>query len=105
MGKKYPKTIEEAFSIIDSMLTDEEKKIAVKQKASDFSCEQHFGLGLWVRNNWIYKGDVPTYILTGEKPVEINKGEPIPLMMAMPDDISSKFMELYHKHLKKAFKA
>ncbi len=105
MGKrKYPKTTEEAFAIIDSMLTDEEKRIAIKQKASDWSCDQHFNLGLWIRNNWIHKGDVPTYILTGEKSVEIKDGEPFPYIMTFSDDTSSKFLELYHKHLKKTFK-
>ena len=62
--KKYPKTTEEAFELIDKMLTDEEKCNAIKQKASTFSSEQHFGLGLWVRNNWIFCGNVPAHVLT-----------------------------------------
>ena len=102
--KKYPKTTEEAFEIIDAMLSDEDKKAFIKQKASDFACEQHFGLGIWVRNNWIYKGDVPTCVLTGEKPAEINDGKLFPLLLTVPDDVSHKFLELYHKHLKKTYK-
>ncbi len=103
MGKKYPKTTEEAFAIIDNMLTDEEKGIAVKQKASDWSGDQHFNLGLWIRNNWIYKGDIPFWILTGEKEPEFKEGMPFPINSTSPDVISSKFLELYHKHLKKTF--
>ena len=99
--KKYPKTTEEAFEIIDKMLTDEEKYNAIKQKASTFSSEQHFGLGLWVRNNWIFSGNVPVYVLTGEEPID--DGTPC-FIQTTPDEISSQFTTLYHKHLKKTFK-
>lgn len=100
---KYPQTKEEAFAIIDSLLTDEEKRIAVKQKTSDWSTDQHFDLGVWIRNNWIYKGNVPYEVLTGEKAPSIEDGILIPFIKS-PDDISGKFLELYHKHLKKTFK-
>lgn len=102
--KKYPKTTDEAFEIIDSMLSDDEKRTAVKQKTGDFTGDQHFGLGLWIRNNWIYKGDVPNNVLTGENPLELKEGGPLPLLLSSADDISGKFLELYHKHLKKTFK-
>ena len=69
MGRrKYPKTQEEAFAIIDSMLTDEEKKDALKTlDDEDFAMDQHFDLGACVRNNWIYGGIVDYDVLDGEK--------------------------------------
>lgn len=103
--KKYPQTTQEAFEIIDNMLTDDEKRAAVKQKTADFSSEQHFSLGLWIRNNWIYKGDVSYEVLTGQEAPEFKEGMPFPYITTSADDISSKFLELYHKHLKKTFKA
>ena len=102
--KKYPQSTQEAFEIIDKMLTDDEKREAIKLKTDDFTGIHHFDLGLWVRNNWIYKGDVSYCILTGEKEPEIKEGIPFPIVSSSPDDISGKFLELYHKHLKKTFK-
>ncbi len=104
---KYPKTLEEAFEIIDSLLTDEDKRDALKtQDDEEFASKQHFGLGLWVRNNWIYEGKVERAVLTGAT-VELEPGEVIPeaLLFGMtPDDLSAKFVELYHKHLREIFK-
>lgn len=101
MSTKNPQSTEEAFEIIDKMLTNEEKCNAIKQKASTFSSEQHFGLGLWVRNNWIFNGNVPVHVLTGEEPID---DEAPCYIHTTPDDISSRFTTLYHKHLKKTFK-
>ena len=56
---KYPQTQEEAFAMLDELLTDEEKRDALQiQDDEEFASSQHFGLGLWVRNNWIYGGKV-----------------------------------------------
>ena len=99
---KYPKTLEEAFKILDELLTDEEKIDALQiQDDEEFASSQHFGLGLWVRNNWIYGGKVKRSVLTGTQ-VEIKPGETIPeaLMFGMDaDDLSFMFIKLYHKHL------
>ena len=99
---KYPQTLEEAFEILDELLTDEEKIDALQiQDDEEFASSQHFGLGLWVRNNWIYGGKVERSVLTGTQ-VEIKPGETIPeaLMFGMDaDDLSFMFIKLYHKHL------
>ena len=101
--KKYPRTQEEAFEILDALLTDEEKKDALKTlDDAEYASNQHFGLGLWVRNNWIFEGKVERTVLTGTQ-VELESGEAIPeaLLFGMgPDEISTKFVELYHKHLR-----
>ena len=101
----YPNTTEEAFAILDKMLSEEEKKEALKVKDDrEWAIYQHFGLGLWVRNMWIYKSNVPDYVLTGEEPVAINEGEEISidklLTPDIPDNISTDFLTLYHRHLR-----
>lgn len=104
---KYPKTQEEAFAMLDELLTDEDKRKALLiQDDEEYATRQHFGLGLWVRNNWIYGGKVERSVLTGTQ-VEIKPEESVPeaLLFGMePDDLSSKFVELYHKHLRETFK-
>ena len=47
---KIPTTLEEAFALLDAKLTaDEKNKLLQAEDSTDF----HFGLGLWIRNNWI----------------------------------------------------
>lgn len=106
--KKYPKTQEEAFAIIDAMLPDEDKKEALKiRDDEEFASEQHFfGLGIWVRNNWIYGGKVDYNVLTGESS-DLKPGEAMSdafFLRMSPDDLSSRFLSLYHKHLRETFK-
>lgn len=103
---KYPKTQEEAFAMLDELLTDEEKRDALQiQDDEEFASSQHFGLGLWVRNNWIYGGKVDQSVLTG-KQAEHKPGETEPkalLYRLDADRLSSKFVALYHKHLRETF--
>jgi hypothetical protein len=48
---KIPATPEEAYALLDAKLTaDEKNKLLQAEDSTDF----HFGLGLWIRNNWIY---------------------------------------------------
>ncbi len=105
--KKYPKNQEEAFAMLDELLTDEEKRDALLiQDDEEYASLQHFELGLWVRNNWIYGGKVDYSILTGTQ-VEIKPGGSVPdaLLFRMDaDGLSVKFVELYHKHLRKTYK-
>lgn len=105
-NKKYPKTQQEAFEMLDALLTDEDKRDALKtQDDAEFALNQHFGLGLWVRNNWIHGDKVKRAVLTGDV-VEIESGEAVPeaLLFGLgPDDLSAKFLELYHRHLRETF--
>lgn len=104
---KYPKTQEEAFAMLDELLTDEEKRDALQiQDDEEFASSQHFGLGLWVRNNWIYGGKVERSVLIGTV-VKLESGETVPealLVGPVADDLSSQFVELYHKHLRETYK-
>ena len=45
-----PKTLSECYEYLNNTL-DEKRKEKIKKEGG--SCE-HFGLGLWIRNNWIY---------------------------------------------------
>ena len=51
---RCPKTAEEAWKRLDKRLTQEEKQQIVS--SHDMS-EFHFGLGMWIRNHWIYTGE------------------------------------------------
>lgn len=90
VGGKIPSTAREAFKILDTMLSDEEKKSALAQSRSEFAINEHFGLGAWIRNNWVY-GD--------EKGIGLFAKEECRLQH--PDSISGDFLERYHDHLKR----
>ena len=86
-----PTTVRQAFRILDGMLTDEEKLNALTKSRFDFAGEEHFGLGLWIRNNWIY-GD--------EKGIGLFAKEEY--LFQHPDSLSNNFLERYHDHLKRS---
>lgn len=73
----------QAFKILDVMTTPEEKAQFLSTSKDDFALSQHFGLGLWIRNNWIYPEKELVY------PCED------------PDTISSRLLEAYYEHLKR----
>ena len=77
--------------MLDTILSDEEKTKALAQSRSEFALNEHFGLGVWIRNNWIY-GD--------EKGIGIFAKEECRLQH--PDSLSGDFLERYHDHLKRS---
>ena len=81
-----PTNSRQAFKILDNMLTDEEKAEALSKSRSEFALDEHFGLGLWIRNNWIYANP---------------DGE---LSFEHPDTVSLHWLEKYHDHLKRMSK-
>ena len=76
-------TNRQAFKILDEMTTPEEKAQFLSMSKDDFALSQHFGLGLWIRNNWIYPEKELVY------PCED------------PDTISSRLLNAYYEHLKR----
>ena len=77
-----------AFKVLDALLTPEEKELFRRQSADEFANEQHFGLGMWIRNTWIYNADIATYkALFGDE-------------ILHPDSASDRFLKKYHNHLK-----
>lgn len=51
---RCPKTAAEAWKRLDKRLTQEEKQQIVE---SEDMVDFHFGLGMWIRNCWIYTGE------------------------------------------------
>ncbi|MHC4086983.1 MAG: DUF6794 domain-containing protein [Planctomycetota bacterium] len=79
-----PKDIEDSFRELKTILTDEDLK---KFKESDTLVDYHFGLGMWIRNNWglwsqsrlsIYFNDMGVF---------------------HPDDMSGIILACFHRHL------
>ena len=97
-ANNIPKTVRQAFAMLDSLTSHEDKGHFLKQSKSDFVCEQHFGLGLWIRNNWIYgiEDDSCLRVLAG-----LGKDE---VCLEHPDTVSSRFLEKYYDHLKRVDK-
>lgn len=81
-----PTTMEEAFTALDAMLSDEDKE----QIRSDRECEMirlHFGLGMWMRNNWgLWQGSALADLLTEEG-------------IHHPDDMSGVILDSYWRYL------
>ena len=52
-GIYIPKDIDEAIDTLDSILSAEDKQYATDSLSlEDFVASSHFGLGMWMRNNW-----------------------------------------------------
>ena len=102
MSKKektiIPKTIEEAYAQLDAMLSDEDKVYLVEDESAVINA--HFSLGLWIRNNWLYKmgnEELKIFLKPFSNYIEI-KG--VPILMPHPDEISNDIIEGYVEYLK-----
>lgn len=98
---RCPKTAVEAFNRLDKKLTQEEKQLIVD---SDGMSEFHFGLGTWIRNYWIYRGENENLglLLTdlGEDVVSFDDGNEKVYLVMPPDIASNIILEAYKNHLK-----
>ena len=92
---RIPRTKEECFAILDEMLSAEEKaQIAEMEDTIDL----HFGLGMWIRNNWIYQQESEAVeALLKEFVDEEDKDMPL---FIHPDDYSSTILDAYQEYLK-----
>ena len=70
------------------MLSEADKKAIVE--AEDL-IEFHFTIGLWIRNNWLYK-----------RPAEDEESlcQAFDIPFFEPDELSSEILEAYQKYLK-----
>ena len=82
-----PKNAREAYAILDKKLSKKEKAALL---SSGDSIDFHFGLGMWIRNNWIYPKDGITSEQNGWMKDEICFG----------DMLSDKIIKGYIRHLK-----
>lgn len=96
MNNEIPKTKSECFAVLDSMLSEEEKKELIVDEWSS-----HFGIGMWIRNNWIYqhsREEVGALMNLFTK----NKSESH-FILFDPDNLSSDIIHYYVKYLKKKY--
>ena len=101
--RQVPITEEEAFRILDEVYTLREKESAIDKDKAEFCTDEHFGLGLWIRNHWIYRPESndPDASERFDKCLEMLSGcKPGELMFPHPDSISDAFLEKYYDHLK-----
>lgn len=86
-GVYIPKDLEDCFVQIDKMLNDSLKTEFKKISEDDFTEKTHFGLGIWMRNNWsLWEG----YRLSKY----FNDRE-----IYHPDDMSGIILTSYHRKL------
>ena len=83
--KRIPATIEEAFDILDDVLTEEDKEYLVENGA----ISAHFSLGMWIRNEWKLWEPVDSDIKTYLKKEGYEH----------PDDMSNYIIEEFIKYL------
>ena len=100
---QIPVTEEEAFKILDKVYTLREKEAAIEMDKDEFCSEEHFGLGLWIRNNLVYRPESndPAVSERYDKCLEMLTGsQPGELFFPHVDSTSADFLKKYHDHLK-----
>lgn len=87
-GFYKPENLIECFKILDEVL-DKKSKDKFKNKDSGYMVLQHFGTGLWIRNQFgLWNKESPLYKYFLKK-----------LLFFHPDDVSSLIMNTYSKYL------
>ena len=96
MNKQIPTNSRQAFKILDEMLSAEEIQSILSKSKGEFLTDEHFGLGQWIRNNWIYadKEGKGLFAYDSDHPGIID-----------PDYQSAEFLEKYYNHLKRKQRA
>ena len=93
METKIPQTKNEAFALLDAMLSEEDKSAIMNGDPIEF----HFSLGMWIRNNWIYEqeeADVKHLAGLFSKDIEFY----------FADELSGDIIKDSKKHLKRIIK-
>lgn len=84
---KVPETLEECFVELEKFLSEEELEGFKATKEDDLVGCCHFGLGMWIRNNWGLWHDSPL--------VRYFKG----IGVDHPDDMSAIILTSFHRYL------
>jgi hypothetical protein len=86
-GKYIPKNLNECYNELNSTL---DKKLIeeIKNKTeAEFTTNSHFGMGLWIRNNWgLWKGSRLYHFFKTKR-------------ISHPDDMSGIILTSYHRKL------
>ena len=86
-GVYIPRDLEDCFVQIDKMLNDSLKIEFKKISEEEFTGKTHFGLGIWMRNNWSLWGGSRLSQYFNEKEIY------------HPDDMSGIILTSYHRKL------
>lgn len=86
-GFYIPKDLEDCFNQIDQLWNDTIKTQIQQMSKKDFTGRNHFGFGLWMRNNWQLWG--------GSRLSKYFKE----LGIYHPDDMSGIILDSYHSYL------
>ena len=85
--KKIPKNLDECFLALEQILTPQELEKLKSAKKASLVPNYHFGLALWIRNNWgLWKGSTLREYLQE-------------LGLTDPDDMSAYIIERFWEHL------
>ncbi|MDR2578831.1 MAG: TonB family protein [Chitinispirillales bacterium] len=71
-ARGIPKTLEECYIALDNQLSEDVKDDIALSSLDDFLASAHFGLGMWIRNNWIHSRDSELANLWGGNPDSIS---------------------------------
>lgn len=98
-----PTTAHQAFRILDAMITPDDVIAFKSMDSREFAINQHCGIGLWIRNNWIYRSgeENEEECMLLDKCYRMLAGKLAKRYYVQPDDISGYFLERYHRHLKR----
>ena len=86
-GVYIPKNIEDCFEQIDSFWDDSTKTQVKNWSEDEFSANAHFGIGMWMRNNWRLWGGSRLSKYFND------------LGIYHPDDMSGIILDSYHRYL------
>lgn len=85
---KIPTTLNECFNALDTIFTDELKEWVICLPQEEFGVRMHFGVGLYMRNNWnLWKGGELASYLESKS-------------FEHPDNMSGIILYLYHRKLR-----
>ena len=82
-----PATLEECYAALDTLLDEATKEDIKTSSGDELIGNYHFGLGMWIRNNWIYPA--------ADKIAKVFLDAGID----HPDDMSSIILEGYRSYL------
>lgn len=85
-GTYIPKDIDEAIDSLDTILSEKDKRfIADSLSMEEFCADVHFGVGMWMRNEWgLWSGSRLQKFLTKKK-------------VYHPDEMSYEILKAYYK--------
>jgi len=89
-GNYIPTDLQDCFKQIDKFWNDSIKNEVKRTTEKKFTAKQHFGIGLWMRNNWqLWKGSRLSKYFNG-------------IGIFHPDDMSGIILTSYYRYLKGA---